>query len=673
MRKKNLYIYLPFGVIGLLLIYGCLPAMGSQPVAADSVYNLQEFEITANRIKKDVTSTAPLFHLDDEKLKSLGVTDLTDALHRMPGLNIRDYGGAGGMKTVSVRGFGSTHTGVVYDGVALSDAQSGQIDLSRYSLDNVDDISLLIGDNSDIFTSARAAASAASIIINTGSVPVMNDSLWHLTGQLRVGSFALVNPYIKTGKTFNRHFSFSAIGEYTYARNNYPFTLRNGLEVTRERRDNSRMNSGHAELNARWRPTLLSAFDAKLYYYDNDRELPGPVVLYNTKSDDTLHDKNFFGQLIYSNNSLSKFKFRAIAKFNIDATYYHEVDNKYSGGFKDENYIQREVYASGSVLYLPLERLSFNYSADYIYNNLTSNSGTTVGPWRHSMLQSISAKFRNQYIQLTGRLLCSIFRNGVKRGESVPDRTKLSPSLSLSVQPIRERLFFIRASYKNIFRIPTFNESYYYHLGSLSLKPEETDQINLGLTWQYGPNSWLSSLTLTGDVYYNRVKDKIVAIPMNMFVWSMTNLDKVRAFGADVTLDASFSLTSSQNILLSGNYSWQRVQPRTSKKDPDYNKQVAYTPVHSGACSLTWQNPWVDVVAKATGTGDRYGTNSNLPITRIKGYLEIGLSLMRRFNLRSHSLDLRLDVLNLLDTQYEIVAAYPMPGRSFRLTVGYEL
>lgn len=673
MRKKNLYIYLPFGVIGLLLIYGCLPAMGSQPVAADSVYNLQEFEITANRIKKDVTSTAPLFHLDDEKLKSLGVTDLTDALHRMPGLNIRDYGGAGGMKTVSVRGFGSTHTGVVYDGVALSDAQSGQIDLSRYSLDNVDDISLLIGDNSDIFTSARAAASAASIIINTGSVPVMNDSLWHLTGQLRVGSFALVNPYIKTGKTFNRHFSFSAIGEYTYARNNYPFTLRNGLEVTRERRDNSRMNSGHAELNARWRPTLLSAFDAKLYYYDNDRELPGPVVLYNTKSDDTLHDKNFFGQLTYSNNSLSKFKFRAIAKFNIDATYYHEVDNKYSGGFKDENYIQREVYASGSVLYLPLERLSFNYSADYIYNNLTSNSGTTVGPWRHSMLQSISAKFRNQYIQLTGRLLCSIFRNGVKKGESVPDRTKFSPSLSLSVQPIRERLFFIRASYKNIFRIPTFNESYYYHLGSLSLKPEETDQINLGLTWQYGPKSWLSSVTLTGDIYYNRVKDKIVAIPMNMFVWSMTNLDKVRAFGADVTLDASFSLTSSQNILLSGNYSWQRVQPRTSKKDPDYNKQVAYTPVHSGACSLTWQNPWVDVVAKATGTGDRYGTNSNLPITRIKGYLEIGLSLMRRFNLRSHSLDLRLDVLNLLDTQYEIVAAYPMPGRSFRLTVGYEL
>ena len=116
----------------LLLTAGCLPAMGEQP---DSVYtDLMELEVVANKVKEDVTSTAPLFRLSDEKMKSMGVTDLTDALHRMPGLNIRDYGGAGGMKTVSVRGFGTTHTGVIYDGVTLSDAQSGTIDLSRYCL-----------------------------------------------------------------------------------------------------------------------------------------------------------------------------------------------------------------------------------------------------------------------------------------------------------------------------------------------------------------------------------------------------------------------------------------------------------------------------------------------------------------------------------------------------------
>lgn len=655
----------------LILFSGSVPISAFEP---DSLYNtLSELEVVAKSVKEDVTSTAPLFKVTDEKMKSLGITDLTEALHRLPGLNIRDYGGAGGMKTVSVRGFGTAHTGVIYDGVPLSDAQNGSIDISRFSLDNVDDLALVIGDNNDIFTSAKSTASAASIVVNTGSVPNSMDSLWNLTAQMRVGSFGLVNPYIKLGKTFNRNFSFSAIGEYIYAKNNYPFTLRNGLQTTRERRDNSRMNSGHGELNFRWRTTEKSALDAKIYYYDNDRQLPGPVVLYNPFNDDTLHDRNFFGQLSYLNTALKKFNFRAIAKFNFDATYYHEVDGKYSGGFKDENYIQREAYLSGSILYTPLQALSLNYAIDYSYNKLSSNLESIVGPWRHTVLQTLSAKFRTNHLQLVGRLLLSTFKNGVKVGESVPDRTKLSPSVSLSVQPWHDKLFFIRASYKDIFRIPTFNESYYYHLGSSALKPEETDQFNFGLTWQYGSHSWLSYLTMTCDTYYNMVKDKIVAIPQNMFVWTMMNVEKVRAIGVDATLDAEFSLSPKQSLLFTCNYSYQQVRQRTAKADPDYNKQIAYTPVHSGAASLTWRNPWVDCILKLTAVGERFGTNANIPVSRLKPYSELGVSLMHNFPIRKHSLDLRLDLLNLLDTQYEIVASYPMPGRSFRFTITFKL
>ena len=655
-----------------MLIVGCLILKGGRQ---DTVYHeLEDVEIVAQRIKDDVASATPMFSLTDEKLKLMGVTDLTSALHRLPGVNVRDYGGAGGMKTVSVRGLGTTHTGVIYDGVVLSDCQSGKIDLSRYSLDNVDDLSLIIGDNNDIFVPAKASASAATVIINTGSVPAGNDSIWHFTGQLRIGSFGLVNPYVKIGKRLGKTFAFSAIGEYTHAKNDYPYTLFNGILVTKERRNNSRMNSGHGELNMRWSMTSLSTLDAKAYFYDNDRQLPGPVVLYNPISDDTLHDRNFFGQLSYANYSLSKFSFRALAKFNWDATYYHEVDGKYTEGYRDDNYIQRETYVSGSVLYVPDEHFSFDYSTDYTYNNLTSNDVTTVGPWRHSVLQSLAAKFRNSRFLITGRLLYSIYDNNVKRGNSAADKNKLSPSLSVSVKPWANHLFFIRASYKNIFRMPTFNESYYYRMGSTSLRPENTDQVNLGMTWQYGTSGLLTSMTLTGDAYYNRVRDKIVAIPMNMFIWTMTNLDKARALGADLTVDATFSLTLRHQLLVAGNYSYQRVQPRTAKSDPDYNKQVAYTPVHSGAASLSWLNPWVDVVIRTTGTGERYGTNSNLPITRIKGYMEFGGSLMRNFSIkRKHSIALRLDLLNILNTQYEIVAAYPMPGRSFRFTATFNL
>ena len=127
----------------------CIPAFGvsvserTAYEAADTAgRNLQEFEVVSERVRKEVTSTAPLFNLTNERMKTMGVTDISDALHRLPGINIRDYGGAGGMKTVSVRGFGTTHTGVIYDGIVLSDCQSGKIDLSRYSLDNVGSLSL---------------------------------------------------------------------------------------------------------------------------------------------------------------------------------------------------------------------------------------------------------------------------------------------------------------------------------------------------------------------------------------------------------------------------------------------------------------------------------------------------------------------------------------------------
>ncbi|WP_289747614.1 TonB-dependent receptor plug domain-containing protein [uncultured Bacteroides sp.] len=658
----------------------CIPAFGVSVPERGTAYeaadtagrNLQEFEVVSERVRREVTSTAPLFNLTSERMKTMGVTDISDALHRLPGINIRDYGGAGGMKTVSVRGFGTTHTGVIYDGIVLSDCQSGKIDLSRYSLDNVGSLSLIVGDNSDIFVPAKASASAASIIISSMSMPGPMDSLWHVTGQMRIGSFGTYNPYFKVGKSLTPKFSFSVIGEYTHAKNNYPFTLENGKLVTRERRSNSMMNSWHGEINTRWRLTPASMLDAKVYYYDNNRQLPGPVILYNPVCHEKLRDRNFFGQLTYKNLSLSKFSFQGLAKFNWDASLYHDEDGKYPGGILDEDYFQREVYVSGSALYVPTDKLAFNYSADYFYNNLTTNQMEVVGPWRHSVLQSFTGKFQNSWLLATARLLWSIYDNGVKEGISSKDENKLSPSLSVSVQPMRNRLFFIRASYKNIFRMPTFNETYYFRMGSTSLKPEDTDQFNFGLTWQYNSTNWLNALVLTGDVYYNNVKDKIVALPTNMFIWTMTNMDKARAFGVDVTASATFNIARRQSLVFAGNYSWQRVQPRTSPTDPDYNKQVAYTPVHSGAASLSWENPWVDVVVHTTGASDRYGTSSNLPITRIKGYMEMGAALIRSFNIKRNTIDLRFDLTNILDTQYEIVGNYPMPGRAWKFTVTYK-
>lgn len=67
------------------------------------------------------------------------------------------------MKTVNIRGLGTQHVGVFYDGVQLGNAQNGQIDLGRFSLDNMEAVSLYNGQKSAIFQSAKDFASAGSI------------------------------------------------------------------------------------------------------------------------------------------------------------------------------------------------------------------------------------------------------------------------------------------------------------------------------------------------------------------------------------------------------------------------------------------------------------------------------------------------------------------------------
>ena len=184
----------------------------------DRTHQLREVTVTETRRHHEVTSTAPLHIIDQEEMLTLGITDMADALHRIPGVTLRDYGGAGGMKTVSVRGFGTKHTGVSYDGILLSDCQSGEIDLSRYSLDNVERLSLVIGDNDDIFIPARNASSPALLNIQTTGLPT-DDVRPHLTAQLKMGSFGYVSPFLKYEQSLSERLVLSAMGEYTYAEN----------------------------------------------------------------------------------------------------------------------------------------------------------------------------------------------------------------------------------------------------------------------------------------------------------------------------------------------------------------------------------------------------------------------------------------------------------------------
>lgn len=633
--------------------------------------DLPNIEVKSLKNKKRVSSSTPQYNLDSEIIRQTGITDISEAMRRLPGVNLRDYGGAGGLKTVSVRGLGSEHTAVIYDGVSLSDCQSGQIDLSRYSIDNVRSLSLYSGDNDDIFLPAKAAASASSLYIS--SFTSTDDADFHLKSQMKIGSFGYYNPYIRLGKGNDRGFSYSANAEYIHSENDYPFILTNGDLITHEKRENSRMNSWLGEFNGMYRFGDSSRIVGKVYYYDNSRDLPGQVIYYVNGSNEHLRDRNFFGQFQYKGRLSSKFSLASTAKFNWSSSRYTDIDGKYPGGILDNYYIQRETYFTGALLFTPFSGFSMDYSLDWSWNNLSSNLKTDIRPYRNSILQTLAAKYKVWRLTVMARALYSLYINKAKDGDAGKDNRRLSPSVMLSLKPIADVGWYIRTSYKNIFRVPTFNEAYFDHYGSINLDPEITDQFNFGMTFESNA-TFLSNITLTCDGYINHVKNKIVAVPYNMFVWRMTNLGKVRVFGLDATISSEYVVTDKQSLILTGSYSYQRAQPRTNPGSSEWMKQVAYIPLNSGSASLSWLNSWVNGVIHFTGCSPRYTTNSNIPETKIDGYCDFGFSVSRTFMLKNkNKFRIQGDLLNVFNRQYEIVARYPMPGRSWKISVEFEM
>lgn len=652
-----------FGLISLLHVTG---AAQTDTVPARTLSNVTVY---GNR-KKTATSAAPIYNLGAKQMSRFSITDLGQAVKKLPGVNLRDYGGAGGLKTVSVRGLGAAHTGVAYDGIVLSDSRNGEIDLARYSLDNLSDISLRIADNDDIFQTARASSTAASLTLTTAPAP--GDDSLHITAKAKAGSFGFVSPYLKLTRGFGEKWAANLSADYMRADNRYPFRLRNGNTSTIEHRKNSEAQALNTEANITFAPRAGAVLTSKIYYYDSRRHLPGPVIYYNDENNERLIERTAFWQSTFRATLSPTVAFLANAKFNWDASLYSDTNGKYPGGKLNQNYYQREAYASAAAMWTPVQKLSIAYAADYFYNSLTSNLTTENHPCRNSFLQSIALRWKSDRLSASVRALASLYRNGSRTGTAARNANRLSPSAAISFRLVPDRNLYARVSYKSIFRMPTFNECYFFHYGSPDVKPENTDQINLGITWQTSVSSWLESLTFTADGYLSNVKDKIVAVPYNMFVWTVTNLGKVRGRGADITLSADFIPAEHHSVLIAANYSYQRMEPRTNPESKDFGKQVAYIPRHSGGASVSYENPWVNVSANITAVSARFASNENLPQTRLAGYADTGAALYRSFRFSKYTVEPRFDILNVFDRRYEVIARYPMPGRSYRVTVKFE-
>lgn len=661
------------GVAMLWLLWGSGATLLAQP-AVDTALHLFPVQIRAER-KSPRTENAltSVQALQGVELQRFHPQQAGEALKQLAGVNVKDYGGAGGMKTVSVRSLGAAHTAVAYDGILLADAQNGQLDLSKIYIGQVKYLALYNGQAANIFQPARNFSAASFLRIENHS-PLEADSAQPFSVAFGFGSFGQVSPAFSFRKKLHSKFGISVHARYDYMYGDYPFKLDLGGTVLRLKRKNSDMQSGNVEVNLAYRPSDKHLLEGKLFYYGSERGLPGAVIYYYDKSAQRLEDQNFFGVLKHTWNISSRVMQKNVLKYNFNYNRFRDPE-ALSQQKTDNRYRQQEVYLSSSTLYeTAVKGLSFSGALDAAFDFLHANLPSFAYPRRSSVWLNVAGKYSHPFVEVMANGLLSSFFDRVRTGKRPEDALRFSPFASIAVFPCGNRYIALRCFYKDIFRMPTFNDLYYSRVGNTSLRPEKVRQVDAGFTVFIDKPVW--KLEVAVDFYRNWVEDKIVAYPTsNLFIWSMFNVGRVEITGIDASLRVGTAFgkqwpASAFRADAQLSCTLQDALDVTGKKSSTYRHQIAYTPRFSGAFSFSLDMPYVALNYRILFCGERYALNENTAFNRLAPYTDQSIGLSTRFRMWKTEMEVGADLMNFMGKTYEVVKNYPMMGRWYKVHLG---
>ncbi|WP_294543814.1 TonB-dependent receptor plug domain-containing protein [uncultured Bacteroides sp.] len=677
----------------ILCTVGCLglPALLGAQSRLDSLQHLDEVVVTAKPYKEVI----PAQRLNGLQLERLNTHNVADALRYFSGVQIKDYGGMGGLKTIDVRNMGSHHVGVFYDGIQIGNAQNGVVDLGRFSLDDLEELSLYNGQKSEIFQSAKDFASASAVYMKARKPKFEAGKKTNLLVRYKAGSIQLINPSIRLEHKLNDNLSLSLSGEYTKSDGQYKFRYRRLNQEGKVAYDTTatRWNSDIEayRIEAGIYGTIHNGYwQAKVYYYDSDRGLPGAIVKNIWQNGERQEDKNFFAQATFVKDVTPKYKLQLNGKFAYDYTHYLSRDTvqflQESVTKKmqfDNTYYQQDWYLSVVNMYSILPVWDVSLSVDFQYNKLNAvmrGVGTPFTfPQRYTTWAALATALNLGKWKLQADVLGTFVIEKVRNNVQAPDKSELSPAFIVGYKPFHNHDFNLRAFYKRIFRLPTFNDLYYAQIGFSQLNPEFTDQFNIGGSYQkIFKKGFIDRISIQADAYYAAITDKIIAAPTgSSFRWMMTNMGKVESKGVDVSAAVS-GHAGPVKINTNLSYSFTKAQDFTKingKKLSSYGDQIPYTPWHSGSVIAgveygTWTLNYSFIYV-----GERYnGAVNNISRNYVEPWYTHDFSLQKEFRIRSrYLLKASVEMNNALNQYYDVVLNYPMPGRNFRFIVSLSL
>lgn len=641
----------------------------------DSLYSdfrIDEVKVTARALAKDVIVPQTLKGAELQRLNALSVAD---ALRYFSGVQLKDYGGVGGIKTINVRSMGSQHTAVYYNGVQLGNAQNGQVDLGRFSLDNMEEIQLYNGQKSDIFQSAREFGAAGNVYLTTRKPYFKNNERVHVRAKMRFGSFALANPNVGVDVKLTDALSLTLDAEYVYSDGKYPFRYRrvlpNGETAydTTAIRQNGDINAVRTELGLHHYYRTTGFWRVHAYNYWSERGVPGAIVNNVWRNGERLWDRNTFVQAQWQDEWWQRWSTRVLLKYANDHTHYKNYDERLLPS--DNTYLQQEAYLSFANKIQLFNWWDMSVAYDYQFNALNRENLLLTDSKeyfsRHSHWLSAATAFNIQeYLRMQASVLMTAVNN---------DAPRVTPGVFLSLRPYPAIDLSINAFYKQSYRYPTFNDLYYTDLGNASLRPELARQHSVEIAYRKVAKTY--ELNFGASYYYNRVTDKIIAYPKGQqFRWTMLNLGTVKINGVDAKADMSFFLPL--RFVLRGrlNYTYQKAIDVTNPNDTYYGHQIPYIPWHSGSAvlGLDWQSNRGDhygLTYSFIYVGERYSQQENIIYNYVQPWYTHDISVYGEWQIQRYFLKANIELNNMLGQDFEVIQNYPMPKQNVRCTLAF--
>lgn len=608
--------------------------------------------------KRSTAAGTVIFH---HEIQQMSPEDLGDLTSRFSGVFVRSYGGAGGLKTLNARGLGSQHFLVVNNQQALLFNQMGSANLGDIQADGLLSVTYSVGgsDAWDVPTLVKTYSG----VLHLKYLELNHNQKDFIQLQALGASFGrykLTGNWLKNTRRatcFAQAYAYQMQGEF-------PFEYQHGLVNVEGVRLNNFTREATARFGGNYYLNTYNKLQFAVQYLNAFRELPGAIVFYHPNHFQTLGNQQINGSLKHEyDKALVKVNHYA----NLSRTKTTYIDSFHIVRPRLEMY-QEDNLDFGQNGQLDWDYFKLNWSGQYVYSALETSRAEILMPKRHRALGNLGVEYLGDALKLRIDLPLQFVSDQLVMNPN-QNRLLFTPSFGANkTWGKKRRRSVLRASVGQFARLATFSEMYYGQMGNPDLRPEISQMINLGFHHKSFTNKVLIGFGV--DAFYGQIKDKIIAIPtQNLFIWSVRNLQTVRAYGFDAMFTAELQPTNwKSKINFTQKSSLNIAQDISNPESPTFGHQIPYTPYWLHNSELTWTRKNISATYNYSFNDFRFVLGENIAANVLDAFHLHDFRINYAFKTKEeskHNWRIHLKCNNILNQQYQVMRGFPMPGRNF--------